>query len=44
MAEEVLIAADLSRARRRQVVDKVAAAIILQRWLDARPSASEEKP
>lgn len=43
MAEEVLIAADLSRARRRQVVDKVAAAIILQRWLDARPNASEEK-
>jgi putative holliday junction resolvase len=35
-AEEVLLAADLSRKRRRQVVDKVAAAVILQRWLDAR--------
>ena len=35
-AEEVLLAADLSRKRRRQVVDKVAAAIILQRWLDSR--------
>ncbi len=34
-AEEVLLAADLSRARRRQVVDKLAAAIILRRWLDA---------
>jgi putative Holliday junction resolvase len=35
-AEEVLLAADLSRARRRMVVDKLAAAVILQRWLDAR--------
>jgi putative Holliday junction resolvase len=34
-AEEVLLAADLSRARRREVVDKVAAAVILRRWLDA---------
>ncbi len=33
-AEEVLLAADLSRSRRRQVVDRVAAAVILQRWLD----------
>ena len=41
-AEEVLIAADLSRARRKQVVDKVAAAIILQRWLDANRSPTEE--
>jgi putative Holliday junction resolvase len=37
-AEELLVAADLSRARRRQVVDKVAAAIILRRWLDAHPA------
>jgi putative Holliday junction resolvase len=35
-AEEILLAADLSRARRRQVVDKIAAAVILKRWLDAR--------
>jgi putative holliday junction resolvase len=41
-AEEVLIAADVSRARRRQVVDKLAAAVILQRWLDARHSTTEE--
>jgi putative Holliday junction resolvase len=35
-AEEVLLAADLSRARRKQVVDRVAAALILGRWLAAR--------
>jgi putative Holliday junction resolvase len=34
-AEEVLLAADLSRARRREVVDRLAAAVILRRWLDA---------
>lgn len=38
-AEDVLLAADLSRARRRQVVDRVAAAVILRRWLDAHPEA-----
>ena len=37
-AEEVLLRADLSRARRRQVVDRVAAAVILRRWLDANAS------
>ncbi len=36
--ERVMIEADLSRARRKQVVDKQAAAYILQGWLDARPS------
>jgi len=34
--ERVLIEADLSRARRRQVIDRQAAAYILQGWLDAR--------
>jgi putative holliday junction resolvase len=34
-AEEVLLAADLSRARRREVIDKIAAAVILRRWLDS---------
>ena len=33
-AERVLIAADLSRRRRRQVVDKMAAVLILQAYLD----------
>ncbi|RJX34695.1 MAG: Holliday junction resolvase RuvX [Desulfarculus sp.] len=32
-AQEVLLAADLSRARRRQVVDQAAAAVILRRYL-----------
>jgi putative holliday junction resolvase len=35
-AEEVLLAADVSRARRRTVIDKLAASVILQRWLDQR--------
>ena len=35
-ATGVLLEADLSRARRKQVVDRVAAALILRRWLDAR--------
>ncbi|MBM4293686.1 MAG: Holliday junction resolvase RuvX [Deltaproteobacteria bacterium] len=34
-AERVLIQADLSRRRRRQVVDQVAAALILQGYLDS---------
>ena len=34
--ERVLLDADLSRRRRRQVVDRQAAAYILQGWLDAR--------
>ena len=42
-AEQVLLAADVSRARRKQVIDKLAAAVILQRWLDARRN-TEEKP
>jgi putative Holliday junction resolvase len=33
-AERVLIAADMSRRRRRQVVDKIAAVLILQAYLD----------
>jgi putative Holliday junction resolvase len=43
-AAEVLLAADMSRARRKQVVDKLAAAVILQRWLDAHRGPSEENP
>jgi putative Holliday junction resolvase len=33
--ERMLIEADLSRARRKQVIDQQAAAYILQGWLDA---------
>jgi putative Holliday junction resolvase len=43
-AEAVLLAADVSRARRKQVVDKLAAAVILQRWLDAQRGHTEENP
>lgn len=38
-AERVLLAADASRARRRQVIDKLAATLILQGYLDWRGSA-----
>jgi len=38
-AERVLIEADLSRRRRREVIDKQAAAVILQGWLDRRRPA-----
>jgi putative holliday junction resolvase len=34
-AQRVLLDADLSRARRKQVIDQQAAALILQAWLDA---------
>ena len=37
--ERVLIDADLSRRRRKKVVDKQAAAYILQGWLDAQQPA-----
>jgi putative Holliday junction resolvase len=37
-AERVLLAADVSRRRRRQVVDQLAAVLILQNFLDARGS------
>jgi putative Holliday junction resolvase len=45
-AQRTLLEADLSRARRREVIDQMAAQFILQGWLDARhaqrPASSEE--
>ncbi|MCP4447477.1 MAG: Holliday junction resolvase RuvX [Myxococcales bacterium] len=38
--ERVLIDADMSRAKRKKVVDKQAAAYILQGWLDANRASS----
>lgn len=35
-AEKVLLSADLTRARRKKMIDKVAAAMILQNFLDAK--------
>ncbi len=37
-AQRVLIEGDVSRAKRRKVIDKVAAAVILQAYLDCRRS------
>ena len=41
-AERLLIQADMSRRRRRQVVDQVAASLILQAYLDRRPKGDRE--
>jgi putative holliday junction resolvase len=38
-AQRTLLEADLSRAKRKQVIDQVAAQFILQGWLDAREMA-----
>jgi putative Holliday junction resolvase len=38
-AEEVLLRANVSRARRKEVIDQMAAQVILQGWLDARAGA-----
>lgn len=35
-AQRVLLSGDVSRARRKEVIDKQAAAVILQGWLDRR--------
>ena len=40
-AEEILIEGGLSRNDRKQVVDKIAATVILQQWLES-PSHKEE--
>ena len=41
-AERVLIEADLSRVRRRSVIDKTAAVVILQHFLDTTRHAAED--
>ena len=35
IAERTLLEGDVRRADRKQVIDKVAAAVMLQSWLDA---------
>lgn len=42
-AEDILLSADLSRARRKEVVDRLAAAVILQAWLDSHRPKQEEQ-
>lgn len=41
-AEEAMLEGNLSRAARKERVDKVAAAVILREWLDAHPRAEEK--
>lgn len=43
-AERVLIEGDVSRERRKKVIDQVAASIILQGWLDAHQKPVDEEP
>ena len=38
-AERVLIDADVSRRKRKEVIDQLAAALILQSWMDGRRTA-----
>jgi putative Holliday junction resolvase len=40
-AERVLLEGDVSRQKRRQVIDQVAAQLILQGWLDAKRGPSD---
>ena len=42
IAESVLIEADLSRAKRKKVIDKQAAVLILQSYLDSAARRREE--
>ena len=39
-AEATLLAADVSRKRRKEVIDQMAAQVILQSWLDAQSTSS----
>jgi putative holliday junction resolvase len=43
-AERTLLEADLSRRKRREVIDTTAAVLILQGWLDARAPRGRETP
>lgn len=43
-AERAMIEADLSRQRRKQKIDALAAQLILQGWLDAQRRPSEARP
>lgn len=43
-AERTLIANDMSRARRKGIIDQMAAVLILQTWLDARANAQAGPP
>jgi putative holliday junction resolvase len=40
-AEKILLEGDLSRAKRKKVIDRLSAAIILQGYLDSRPRSRD---
>jgi putative holliday junction resolvase len=42
-AERVLLEADVSRKKRKEVIDQLAAQLILQAWLDARRPALDDE-
>ncbi|NLM52238.1 MAG: Holliday junction resolvase RuvX [Firmicutes bacterium] len=42
-AERLLLAADVSRSKRRKVIDKMAAVLILQSYLQAHPLSSMDR-
>ncbi|MBS2028408.1 MAG: Holliday junction resolvase RuvX [Deltaproteobacteria bacterium] len=42
--QRLLISADVSRKKRKQVVDKLAAQVILQGYLDSRPAREKDAP
>ncbi|NLM96543.1 MAG: Holliday junction resolvase RuvX [Halanaerobiaceae bacterium] len=42
-AEDILLEADLSRKKRKQFIDQLAAAIILQSYLDAKKKKGDKK-
>jgi putative Holliday junction resolvase len=43
-AERALLEGDVSRQKRRQVIDRIAASIILQSWLEAHRTAPVSEP
>lgn len=43
-AQRVLIEGDVSRKKRREVIDQLAATLILQTWLESQPRASGHGP
>ena len=42
IAQQVLLEGDVSRKKRKERVDKIAAALILQNWLDARQAETQK--
>ena len=44
IAEDVLIEADLSRAKRKKIIDRQAAVVILQSYLDMHRSSESREP